>query len=328
MKVLFIGGTGNISAAVSRHAISKGMDLYHLNRGQTKTTIPGVKIIKGDYSNPQLIKDCLKDHEWDVVVNWIAFNEEDVNRDIELFKGKTKQYIFISSASAYEKPPSSPFITESTPLSNPFWKYSQDKINSENRLMKAYQKEGFPTTIVRPSHTYDTVIPVTIGGWQEYTIIDRMKKGKKIIIHGDGTSLWTVTHADDFAVGFNGLFGKQQAIGQAYQITSDESLSWNQIYQSVADAAKLEMKAVHISSHFISKFDKEKGKSLLADKAHSVIFDNTKIKGLVPEFNCKIPFSEGIKRTLTWFEADASRQLIKPETNAMMDRILDAYERK
>ena len=267
MKVLFIGGTGNISASVSRHAISKGVDLHHLNRGQTKVNIPGVYVIKGDYSNNQALKQCLKDHEWDVVVNWIAFTEEDVEKDIQLFSNKTEQYIFISSASAYEKPPASPFVTESTPLFNPFWKYSQDKINSENRLMKAFHEEGFPTTIVRPSHTYDTVIPVTIGGWQEYTIIDRMKKGKKIIIHGDGTSLWTVTHADDFAVGFNGLFGKKEAIVEAFHITSDETLTWNQIYQSVADAAGLEMKAVHISSHFINKFDKTKGMSLLADKA-------------------------------------------------------------
>jgi nucleoside-diphosphate-sugar epimerase len=327
MKVLFIGGTGNISAAVSRHAISKGIELYHLNRGQTKVNIPGVQSIKGDYSNHQALKECLKDHQWDVVVNWIAFNETDVNSDIDLFRNKTKQYIFISSASAYEKPPTSPFITESTPLINPFWEYSQDKINSENRLMKAYKEENFPVTIVRPSHTYDTVIPVTIGGWQEYTIVDRMKKGQKIIIHGDGTSLWTVTHADDFAVGFNGLFGKEEAIGQAYQITSDESLSWNQIYQSVADAAVVEMNAVHISSYFINKIDPVKGVSLLADKAHSVIFDNTKIKNLVPEFNCTIRFSEGIKRTLAWFEADAGRRLIRPETNQMMDRIIAAYER-
>ena len=327
MKVLFIGGTGNISAAVSRHAISKGMNLYHLNRGQTKVNIPGVEVIKGDYSNKQALKECLKDHKWDVVVNWVAFTEEDVKKDIELFGNKTKQYIFISSASAYEKPPTSPFITESTPLFNPFWKYSQDKINSENRLMKAYHEEGFPTTIVRPSHTYDTVIPVTIGGWQEYTIIDRMKKGEKIIIHGDGTSLWTVTHADDFAVGFNGLFGNEQAIGEDFHITSDESLTWNQIYQTVADAAGLEMNAVHISSYFINEIEKSRGLSLLGDKAYSVIFDNSKIKRFVPAFKCKIPFSEGIKRTLAWFHADPERQLIKPETNAMMDRILKAYER-
>ncbi|MDH7604937.1 MAG: NAD-dependent epimerase/dehydratase family protein, partial [Melioribacter sp.] len=222
MKVLFIGGTGNISTSVSKLCIEKGIDLYLLNRGLRENTIEKAKAINGDINNLSEIKEILKDHQWDVVVNWIAFNEKDIERDIELFKNKTKQYIFISSASAYQKPPLNPIITESTPLKNPFWDYSRNKIACEEILNKAYREEDFPITIVRPSLTYDTVIPVAIGGWNEYTIIDRMKKGKNIIVHGDGTSLWVVTHTEDFAKGFVGILGNQYAIGNAFHITTDE----------------------------------------------------------------------------------------------------------
>ena len=326
MKVLFIGGTGNISTSVSKLCVERGIDLYLLNRGTRKVEIEGAKTISGDISNPG-IANILKDHNWDSVVNWIAFTKEDVERDINLFRNKTKQYIFISSASVYQKPPSHPVITESTPLYNPIWEYSQNKIACEEKLNKAYRDENFPITIVRPSLTYDTVIPFPIGGWTEYTIIDRIKKGKKVIVHGDGTSLWTITHAEDFAKGFVGLIGHQQAIGHAFHITSDEILTWNQICEAVADAVGVKANIVHISSDFICENENSLLASLLGDKSHSAIFDNTKIKTFVPGFCATIPFSQGIKRTLAWFGADPKRQNIKKETDEMIDRIIRKYEK-
>jgi nucleoside-diphosphate-sugar epimerase len=328
LKVLFIGGTGNISTAVSKLCIERGIDLYLLNRGKRKVKITGTKTIKGDVSDPSGLSSLLKKHHWDVVVDWIAFTPDQVERDIELFRGKTGQYVFISSASAYQKPPSYPIITESTPLRNPFWEYSQKKIACEEKLNHAYRGESFPSTIVRPSFTYDTVIPLAIGGWDEYTVVDRMKKGEKIIVHGDGTSLWTITHSEDFAKGFIGLLGNQRAIGHSFQITSDEVLTWDQIYQTTAAALGIEPKIVHIASDFICQYDKSMVGSLLGDKSHSAVFDNTKIKSFVPDFRAMIPFSEGVRRTLAWFDADPKRKIVRVETNETMDRIIDVYEAK
>ena len=327
MKVLFIGGTGNISTYVSKLCVQKGIELFLLNRGIRKVEIPGVKIINGDISKPDQIISLLKDYKWDAVVNWIAFNLNDIERDINLFSNKTKQYIFISSASAYQKPPSHPVITESTPLYNPYWDYSQNKIACEERLNHEYQNKNFPITIVRPSLTYDTVLPVIMGGWTEYTIIDRIRKGKEIVVHGDGTSLWVVTHAEDFAKGFVGLLGHQQAIGHSFHITSDEVLTWDQIYLALAEAVGVEANIVHISSDFIVKHEKSLVGSLLGDKSYSVIFDNTKIKTFVPDYRATIPFIQGIKRTLAWFEAESERQIINEESNRMIDNILNAYNK-
>ena len=327
MKVLFIGGTGNISASVSKLCVKRGVDLYLLNRGIRKVEVPGVKTITGDITSSE-IANVLQNHNWDCVVNWIAFTQDDVERDINLFRNKTKQYIFISSASVYQKPPAHPVITESTPLCNPFWGYSQNKIACEERLIRAYREENFLITIVRPSYTYDTVIPVAIGGGIEYTIIDRMKKGQKVIVHGDGTSLWTVTHAEDFAKALVGLIGNQQAIGHSFHITSDESLTWNQIYETVAEAAGCKANIIHIPSDFIVRQERSYEGNLLGDKSYSVIFDNTKIKTFVPGFKAMIPFTEGIRRTLAWFEADPERQIIKKETNELIDRIIRAYGKR
>ncbi len=327
MKVLFIGGTGNISTSVSKLCVEKGIDLYLLNRGKRNVEIPGAKVISGDISDPEQATALVKEHHWDAVVDWIAFNVNDIERDINLFRNKTKQFIFISSASVYQKPPSHPIITESTPLYNPFWDYSQNKIACEEKLNYEYRNSGFPITIVRPSLTYDTVIPLIMGGWTEYTIIDRMKKGKEVIVHGDGTSLWVVTHAEDFAKGFCGLLGHQQAIGHTFHITSDEILTWDQIYQAVASAAGVEANIVHISSDFIIKCDNSLKGSLIGDKSYSVIFDNTKIKTFVPDFKAIIPFSEGIKRTLRWFESDTNRMIINDKSNEMIDRILEEYRK-
>lgn len=325
MKVLFIGGTGNISTPSSRLAIERGIDLYHLNRGTGKVKVQGVKTILGDINKPSDLSE-LKRNDWDVVVNWIAFTPEDIERDILLFKGRTKHYIFISSASCYQTPLSYPVITESTPLHNNLWDYSNDKIKCEDRLMKAYREEGFPITIVRPSLTYDTVIPIAIGGFKEYTTADRILKGKEIIVHGDGTSLWTVTHSDDFAKGLVGLLGLPQAIGHAFHITSDEILSWNMIYKILADSLGREANIVHIASDFICKIEPSFRGTLLADKAESVIFDNTKIKTFVPSFKAIIPFAEGIKKTLKWLDENPDKKFINKEENAKIENILKAYK--
>jgi len=328
MKVLFIGGTGNISTAVSRLAVQRGMDLYLLNRGQRQVDIPGAKTLTADIHNFSETAAQLLGHTWDVVVNWIAYTPADVKNDFELFVGRAKQYIFISSASVYQKPPSHPVITESTPLYNPFWKYSQNKIACEDFLMQMYRKVGFPITIVRPSLTYDTVIPTAIGGWTDYGIIQRMRRGEKIIVHGDGTSLWTITHAEDFARGFVGLLGHQQTAGHAFHITSDEILTWDQIYQAVAAAAGAEAQIVHIPSDFLAQFNNESlHGGLLGDKAYSAIFDNTKIKTFVPGYQAVIPFSEGIRGTLRWFEADPARMRTSGEDDRLFDRILKTYEK-
>jgi nucleoside-diphosphate-sugar epimerase len=327
MKVLFIGGTGNISTAVSRLAVARGIDLTLLNRGQRQVEIAGAHTIVADVHKPGAVDEALRGQQFDAVVDWIAFTAEDVERDIALFRGRTRQFVLISSASIYQKPPTHPVIRESTPLHNPHWQYSRDKIACEERLTRAYQDEDFPVTIVRPSLTYDTVFPIAIGGWGCYTLADRMERGEKIIVHGDGSSLWTVTHAEDFAKGFVGLLGHPRAIGHAFHITSDESLTWNQIYQAIAAALGVEARVVHIPSDLIARINPGIGAGLLGDKAWSVIFDNSKIKSFVPEFQAAIPFHEGIRRTVAWFNADASRKRVDNAVNQAMDEIIAAYER-
>lgn len=327
MKVLFIGGTGNISRLVSVACVERGIDLHLLTRGTRDVQVPGARRIPADIKRPEDLHAILGDTHWDAVVDWIAFTTEDIERDIALFRGKTNQFVFISSASAYQKPPAHPVITESTPLYNPFWQYSRNKIACEEMLLHAYRHEGFPITIVRPSHTYDTVLPLAIGGWTEYTVIERMKRGQEIIVHGDGTSLWVVTHSEDFAKGFVGLLGHPQAIGEAFHITSDEILTWNQIYRTLGAAVGCEPRLVHLPSDWIAAHDGSFTGSLLGDKAHSVIFDNSKIKRLVPEFSATIPFHVGIRRTLAWFEAEPTRKIVRKETNDLFDGLLAAFRK-
>ncbi|MFA5328870.1 MAG: SDR family oxidoreductase [Prolixibacteraceae bacterium] len=328
MKVLFIGGTGFISTSVSRMTIERGMELYLLNRGIRSSEIPGAHQLTGDIHHPESMRNALKDIKFDVVVDWIAFTPEDIERDIALFRGRTKQFVFISSASAYQKPSLNYLITESTPLYNPFWDYSRNKIDCEDRLMKAYREEHFPITIVRPSLTYDPNFPIAIGGWGCYTLADRLLKGKPIIVHGDGTSLWVVTHADDFAKGFLGLLGNDKAIGHAFHITSDEVLTWDRIYQTIAEGLGVDANIVHIPSDFIARVAPEKAGSLLGDKMWSVVFDNCKIKSYVPGFQASIPFRQGIRRTLAWFAADEKRRRIDETVNEQMDRIIQSYFKK
>jgi nucleoside-diphosphate-sugar epimerase len=326
MNVLFIGGTGFISTAVSRLTVARDFNLYLLNRGQRGENPAGSHALTADIQRQEEVRTALRGLKLDVVVNWIAYTPADIERDLALFQGKISQYIFISSASAYQKPPTHPVITESTPLHNPYWEYSQLKIACEQRLMRAYRENGFPVTIVRPSLTYDPNFPIAIGGWGCYTLADRLLHGRPIIIHGDGSSLWVVTHAEDFGRGFVGLIGHPQAVGHAFHITSDELLTWNQIYQTIAQALGVEAQIVHIPSDFIARVAPEKRGSLLGDKSWSVIFDNSKIRRFVPGFQATIPFHEGIRRTLSWFDADERRRRVDEGVNAMMERILAAYD--
>jgi len=325
MRVLFIGGTGFISTAVSRQAIAKGFELYLLNRGSRPAHLPGSYSLIADIHRLEDVRAALQDLEFDVVVDWIAYAPDDIERDLALFRGRVKQYVFISSASAYQKPPAHYLITESTPLHNPYWEYSRNKIACEERLMQAYREEGFPMTIVRPSLTYDPNFPIAIGGWGCYTLADRLKKGWPIIVHGDGSSLWVVTHADDFGRGFLGLLGNGQALGHAFHITSDEVLTWDQIYQTIAEALGVEAKIVHIPSDFIARVAPQLAGSLLGDKTWSAVFDNSKIKTFVPGFQATIPFRDGIRRTLAWFAADERRRHIDEAVHTEIDRILKVY---
>jgi len=324
LKVLFIGGTGIISSACTEICVERGIDLWLLNRGKSIRTPPdSVKLIHADIRNPSNVKSAISKLHFDVVVDWIAYTEEHVRNDYELFRGKVAQFIFISSASAYEKPPMRLPIAESANLFNPYWQYSRDKIACEKYLVDIFHKEGFPITIVRPSHTYDkTLIPIH----GQYTVVNRMKKGKKVIIHGDGTSLWTLTHNMDFAKGFIGLLGKADAIGESFHITSDEILTWNQIYRAFSDTLGIKANFIHIPSSYINRFDDEWGSSLLGDKAHSMIFNNNKIKAMVPDFQATIPFSSGVKRIVDWYETDYSIQVIDTKLDHMMDLIIDRFE--
>ena len=324
MRVLFIGGTGIISSACTRLAVDRGIDIYLLNRGKTRRPVPDeAHLLQCDIRDKNSAKRVLGEMTFDVVVNWIAFTPEHIETDLELFQGRTHQYIFISSASAYQTPPLNLPVTESTPLYNPYWKYSQDKIACEERLMQAYRREKFPITIVRPSHTYDrTSLPL----YGKYTVVDRMRKGKKVIVHGDGTSLWVLTHHRDFAKGFVGLLGNTHALGETFHITSDEILTWNQIFDIVARAAGTEADSVHIPSEFIAAFDPEWGANLLGDKAHSMIFDNTKIKHIVPDYAATTPFTLGAEEIMAWYDTDFSRQVVDEKLNRMMDTIIAAYE--
>lgn len=330
MKVLFIGGTGLISEAVSKLAVEKGIELYLFNRGLHLDAIPkGAHVITGDIRDEKATKETLKHYNFDVVVDWVAFTPEQVKVDLDIFQGKTKQYIFISSASAYQKPPTHYIITESTPLYNPFWQYSRDKIACEELLMDAYRNSDFPVTIIRPSFTYgNKMIPAAMNSWQQpWSLVDRMRKGKKIIVHGDGASIWTMTHNSDFAKGFIGLLDNPLAIGNAFHITSDEVLTWNQIYQFIGRAAGVEPNLIHIPSDFIiAKSPKDEG-GLLGDKAVSGVFDNSKIKMFVPDYVATVPFAVGMKQTIAWFEANPQKCTIDEEWNTQMDSIIAAYEK-
>ena len=325
MNVLFIGGTGNISSACSQLALEAGFDLTLLNRGQSiRPTPQGVRLLHADVRDVDAVRRTLRGLRFDVVVDWIAFTPDQAQRDLDLFRGRVNQYIFISSASAYQKPLAQLPIVESTPLYNPFWQYSRDKIACEDLLVQAYRTEGFPITIVRPSYTYDRMTIPLHGG---YTVIDRMRRGLPVIVHGDGTSIWVMTHHLDFARGFTGLLGNPHALGEAFHITSDELLTWNEMYLTMARAAGVaDPHLVHIPSEVIAHFDPVWGDGLLGDKAHSVIFDNSKIKRTVPTFKAVIPFAQGAREIMGWYDADPARRVVDPEFNLLTERLLDAFQ--
>jgi nucleoside-diphosphate-sugar epimerase len=324
LRVLIIGGTGIISSSVSRLAVERGMQVTLLNRGteSRRPAIDGAEAIVGDAGDAVSIRAAVGSREFDVVANFRAFTPGQVAADVEIFGGRVGQYLFISSASAYQKPIAHLPITEATPLHNPFWQYSRDKIACEEVLVRAYRDALFPMTIVRPSHTYDpTLIPLE-GGW---TSLARIRDGRPLIIHGDGTSLWTLTHARDFARAFVGLFGNPHALGGPVHITSDESLTWNAIAHLFADALGVEPDIVHVTSDAIARELPEVGAGLLGDKAHSVLFDNTRIKSLVPGWVATTPFAEGAREITDWYLADPARQVVDPELDAAFDRLAAAH---
>ena len=326
ISVLIIGGSGNISSSVSQLAIRKGYSLTILNRGNNEE-IEGAEHLRADVHDTDEMKALLSGRTWDVVADFIAFNKDDAERDISLFANHTGQFIFISSASCYAKPLTSYPITESVPLKNPYSPYAHNKIEAEKAFMQAFEENDFPVTIVRPSHKYSTRFPFPLGKGSEYTIVDRIKKGLPVVSPGDGTSLWTVTHSDDFAKGFTGLFGLEKAIGNAYHITSDEILPWDGIYNEVGRAVGMEPRIVHAPSEIIALEDPEGKANFMGDRKWSLIFDNSKIKNAVPGFCCTIPFSVGIRRTLSWFDEKEERKIITEETNGIMERIIGRMER-
>ena len=332
MKILLIGGTGTISSAITRQLAASGHDLWLLNRGTRKNEVPAsVKQVICDINDTEDVLHMLSENTFDAVCEFIGFLPSQVERDIHLFKGRTRQYVYISSASAYNKPAASHIITEGTTLANPYWQYSRDKIACEELLMKAYREEGFPVTIVRPSHTYcERGVPVSVhgvkGSWQ---VLKRMIEGKPVIVNGDGSSLWTLTWNEDFARGFIGLLGNPKAIGEAFQIMSDEQLTWNQIYQCVANALGVEFKPYHIASDFLAAVAPKEWDftgNLLGDKSVTVVFDCTKLKRAVPGFQCTTRFDEGVRRCVAYILAHPELQVEEPEFDAWCDKVIEAQE--
>ena len=323
-SVLFIGGTGIISSACTALAVERGMEVFLLNRGasSSRPAPDECVLLTGDANDIDSLRAAVGDREFDVVADFRAFTPRDVQSRLEVLGGRMGQYVFISSASAYQTPPGRLPVIESTPLRNPRWQYSRDKIACEDLLTRAYREEGLPATIVRPSHTYDKTLLPFDGGW---TVVDRMRRGTEVVVPGDGTSLWTLTHHTDFAWAFVGLLGHPAAIGDSFHITSEEWLSWNQIFELVAAAAGVEARLVHVPSEAIAAVDPEWGAGLLGDKAHSMIFDNTKVRRLVPDFVARVPFHEGAREILDWYDEDPDRQRVDEAMNATMDRLIAAH---
>jgi nucleoside-diphosphate-sugar epimerase len=328
VKTLFLGGTGNISTACVERALASRHEVTILNRGQSASPFDSrVKTIVGERGDSALLRRAAEAGRFDAVVDFLAYRPEQVEAAIEAFGTHVGQYVFISSASAYQRPVVQYVITEETPLANPFWEYARQKIACEERLLAAYRRQGFPLTIVRPSYTYGpSWIPSGLGG-QDYTVVDRVRRGLPIVCHGDGTALWVMTASSDFAVGLVGLLGHKDAVGEAFHITSDEVLTWDGVYQAIGRAAGREPQLVHVPSDLIAALYPERGGSLLGDKAWSVVFDNGKIKRFVPEFRTRTSFAEGMVRSVAWFDADPARRAVSEKANAMIDRVIAAQRR-
>ena len=324
LRVLFIGGSGVISSASTRLAVERGIDLTLLNRGVSgaRPVPDGVRVLHGDIRDRASVRAALGDREFDAVVDWVAFTPDHVRTDIDIFTGRTGQYVFISSASAYQTPPERLPVTESTPLRNPWWQYSRDKIACEDLLVAAYRESGFGVTIVRPSHTYDRTLVPFDGGW---TVVQRMRQGKEVVVHGDGTSLWTLTHNTDFAKGFVPLLGHPRTLGEAFHITSDDVLTWDQIARAMAGAAGVQARIVHVPSDAIAAIDPDWGAGLLGDKAHSMVFDNDKLRTVVPDYVATVPFEQGAREIVEWFDADPARRAVDARMDAVMDDLVARF---
>lgn len=328
MQVLIIGGSGLISSACAQLWLESGHEVHLLNRGESTKypKPPGATLLRADVRAPAAAQ-LLTGRHYDAVVDFIAFTPDDIERDLVLFRGKTDQFIFISSASAYQKPPARYLITESTPLENPFWQYSRDKIACEQRLARAHREEGFPFTIVRPSLTYGpSQIPLCVGSWSHpWTLIDRIRRGRPVIVPGDGTSLWVLTWNGDFARGLLGLLGNSAALGEAFHITSDEALSWDQIFIEAFAALGLQPKLAHIPSSLIAEYWPHARGSLLGDKMHSVVFNNDKIRRFVPDFAATVTWAQGLRLALAWHQAHPEFCTVDREFDVLLDRIIEAY---
>src|SRR5919112_3350961 len=319
-SVLFLGGTGIISSACTARAAELGMEVFLVNRGRSAGSRPapeGATVLVGDLTDTASLREALGDREFDVVAGFRAFTPSDVSSRLEVLAGRMGQYVFISSASAYQTPPGRLPVLESTPLRNPFWQYSRDKIACEDLLVAAYRERRLPMTIVRPSHTYDKTLLPFDGGW---TVVDRMRRGAEVVVPGDGTSLWTLTHQRDFAHAFVGLLGHPSAIGDSFHITSDEWLSWNDIFTIVGRAAGVEPRLVHVPSDQIAAVDPTWAAGLLGDKAHSMIFDNSQVRRLVPDYTAVVGFHQGAREIMNWYDEDPSRQRVDAAMDATMDR--------
>lgn len=322
-SVLLIGGSGTISSAVSRLAVARGLDLTLLTRGTSDRAAPeGARELRADIRDPGSVREALGNRTFDAVVDWVAFTPEHVRTDIDLFAGRAGQYVFISSASAYQTPPARWPIVESMPLRNPYWQYSRNKIACEDVLVQAYRETGFPATVVRPSHTYDRTLVPLDGGW---TAVERMRQGREVVVHGDGTSLWTLTHHEDFARGFLPLLGHPRTVGDTFHITSHEALTWDQITRALAAAAGVEARIVHVPSDAIAAVDPQWGAGLLGDKAHSMVFDNAKLRSVVPDFVATIPFETGARQIVEWFDADPARRQVDSRLDAVMDGLVERF---
>jgi nucleoside-diphosphate-sugar epimerase len=323
-SVLFIGGTGVISSACSREALARGWSVTLLNRGGSTThqAPEGAEVLHADVRDAKSVRSALGDREFDVVADFLSFTPEHVQQQLDQFTDRTGQYVFISSASAYQTPPGRLPVTESTPLRNPFWAYSRAKIACEDLLVRAYRERNLPMTIVRPSHTYDHTLPPFHGGW---TVVERMRRGQEVVVHGDGTSLWTITHHEDFARAFVGLLGRQLALGEAFHITSDEAPTWNRIYADLAEAAGVEPRLVHVASDAIAAVDPDFGASLLGDKSNSMVFDNSKIRSLVPGWCARVPFRQGAQEIVDWHDADPARRRVDARLDALYDGLVESH---
>ena len=324
LSVLFLGGSGIISSACSRRAVEEGLDVCVLNRGHStsRTLPPEVERLTADVNDPRSVEAAIGDRHFDAVVDWLAFTPDQVRARTDLFRGRVGQYVFISSASAYQTPPARLPVTESTPLSNPYWEYSRDKIACEDLLVSLYRDEEYPVTVVRPSHTYDETMVPFDGRW---TIVERMRRGQPVVVHGDGTSLWTLTHSRDFARAFVPLLGHSRTLGEAFHITSDDVLTWDRIAHALASAAGVEARIVHVPSDAIAAADPEWGAGLLGDKAHSMVFDNTKIRGLGHRAVTSTPFERGAREIVAWHDADPARRVVDSRLDAVMDELVERF---